>query len=97
MPNRPQTFRADQTAASETLTRQQLAALYKSHRWKQASQRYRAEHPLCINCLQSGKLTSVIGPNGVVDHITNHRCDPRLFWDRNNWQPLCRSCNAKKK
>ena len=25
----------------------------------------------------------------VVDHITPHRGDQRLFWDRANWQPLC--------
>lgn len=26
----------------------------------------------------------------VVDHIIPHRGDPKLFWDRNNWQGLCK-------
>ena len=31
-----------------------------------------------------------------IDHITPHRGDPVLFWDRNNLQALCRSCHSKK-
>jgi 5-methylcytosine-specific restriction endonuclease McrA len=30
----------------------------------------------------------------VVDHIQPHRGDQRLFWDRRNWQPLCRTCHS---
>lgn len=26
----------------------------------------------------------------VVDHVIPHRGDMRLFWDRTNWQPLCK-------
>lgn len=25
----------------------------------------------------------------MVDHIEQHRDDPELFWDANNWQVLC--------
>ena len=32
----------------------------------------------------------------VVDHIVPHRGDQKLFWDQNNWQPLCKSCHDKK-
>jgi 5-methylcytosine-specific restriction protein A len=32
----------------------------------------------------------------LVDHVVAHRGDVGRFWDRDNWQPLCRSChNAK--
>jgi 5-methylcytosine-specific restriction protein A len=32
----------------------------------------------------------------VVDHIIPHRGDQALFWDEENWQPLCLVChNAK--
>lgn len=33
----------------------------------------------------------------VVDHIIPHRGDDKLFWDRNNWQPLCKSCHDRHK
>ena len=26
----------------------------------------------------------------VVDHIIPHRGDQKLFWDRGNWQALCK-------
>ena len=32
----------------------------------------------------------------VVDHITPHRGDKKLFWDEDNWQPLCKRCHDKK-
>lgn len=25
----------------------------------------------------------------VIDHITPHKGDQKLFWDRKNWQVLC--------
>lgn len=28
-------------------------------------------------------------PAEVVDHVTPHRGNRALFWDRSNWQPLC--------
>jgi len=30
----------------------------------------------------------------VVDHIEPRKLAPKLFWDENNWQPLCPSCHA---
>ena len=32
----------------------------------------------------------------VVDHIIPHRGDRILFWDQNNWQPLCKPCHDRK-
>ena len=32
----------------------------------------------------------------VVDHIVPHRGDPKLFWDPDNWQTLCKRCHDKK-
>ncbi|MBB4067171.1 HNH endonuclease signature motif containing protein [Gellertiella hungarica] len=36
-------------------------------------------------------------PSSVVDHITPHKGDPRLFWDRTNWQALCARCHNSRK
>jgi hypothetical protein len=43
-------------------------------------------------CEAEGKLT----PATVVDHIVPHRGDRRLFWDKTNWQPLCKRCHDVK-
>jgi len=32
----------------------------------------------------------------VVDHITPHRGNETLFWDKVNWQGLCLSCHSRK-
>ena len=61
-------------------------------RWREARKRHLARHPLCEACAMSGRTEAAT----VVDHITPHRGDQRLFWDSENWQSLCRPChNAK--
>lgn len=61
-------------------------------RWRDARKLFLDKNPLCVQCMQKGELT----PATVVDHIIPHRGDQRLFWDENNWQPLCKSCHDKK-
>ena len=60
--------------------------------WRSASKAYLQAHPLCVRCMQKGKYTKAT----VVDHIIPFRGDMKLFWDRNNWQPLCKPCHDKK-
>lgn len=54
--------------------------------WRKARAGYLARHPLCVQCLADGITTAAT----VVDHIRPHRGDQRLFWNRDNWQPLCK-------
>jgi len=58
-------------------------------RWTRYSKRYRHDHPLCVDCLAIGILTSV-EYGGHVDHIipVSGPDDP-LFWDETNHQSLC--------
>jgi 5-methylcytosine-specific restriction protein A len=53
-------------------------------RWRKARGLYLKQHPSCNRC---GELSN------VVDHIVPHRGDYNLFWDKNNWQPLCTRCH----
>ncbi|WP_366923858.1 HNH endonuclease [Metallumcola ferriviriculae] len=62
------------------------------NRWRKASKRFLKVNPLCKYCEKEGKLT----PATVVDHIQPHRGDKTLFWDENNWQPLCKKCHDRK-
>lgn len=55
----------------------------------------------CIRCKRRGLLNAgTMRMDGtletsrrriglVVDHIIPHKGDQRLFWDQDNWQPLC--------
>lgn len=61
-------------------------------RWQKASKQYLQVHPLCVRCLAAGRLRTAT----VVDHITPHRGDQTLFWDKNNWQALCKPCHDRK-
>ena len=61
-------------------------------RWNRARAVFLSEHPLCRECERQGVLT----PATVVDHIQPHRGDYALFWDQENWQPLCATCHGRK-
>lgn len=61
-------------------------------RWQKARDLFISQHPLCAACERRGVLASATD----VDHITPHKGDYMLFWDRANWQSLCHSCHARK-
>ena len=43
----------------------------------------------------NSKCARCAAPATVVDHITPHRGDMKLFWSRSNWQALCRPCHSR--
>ena len=55
-------------------------------RWRRLSRAFLRAHPLCAACQREGRYVKAT----VVDHIKPHRGDPELFWDQDNWQPLCK-------
>lgn len=63
------------------------------YRWQKARAVYLSSHPLCCYCSRVGRTT----PATVVDHIERHNGDALLFWDRKNWQPLCKPCHDGQK
>jgi len=48
--------------------------------WDKAKAAFLKRHPRCVMC---GR------PADTVDHITPHRGDMTIFWDKANWQSLC--------
>lgn len=61
-------------------------------KWQAARLAYLHEHPLCRLHEQQGQTVAAL----VVDHIIPHKGDLKLFWDRKNWQPLCKECHDRK-
>lgn len=54
--------------------------LYASARWRRESRAFLSRYPLCAVCGMAAT---------DVDHIQPHRGDLELFWNQDNWQPLC--------
>lgn len=63
-----------------------------TYRWRKASKHFLKEHPLCRHCQQEDRVTTAT----EVDHKIPHGGDQKLFWDRSNWQPLCKKCHSRK-
>jgi len=61
-------------------------------KWREAVAGYVKAHPWCALCAREGRST----PSATIDHIVAHKGDAGLFWDRQNWQPACLSCNSRK-
>ncbi|TVO75127.1 HNH endonuclease signature motif containing protein [Sedimenticola selenatireducens] len=68
------------------------SALY-NYRWQKERAKYLEEHPLCVTHKAQGKVV----PSAVVDHINPHRGNLELFWDKSNWQALCKQCHDRHK
>jgi 5-methylcytosine-specific restriction enzyme A len=63
--------------------------LYDTTRWRKESAEFKRDNPVCVFCQRQGKAS----PVQVVDHIKPHKGDEDLFWDQDNWQPLCKHCH----
>lgn len=72
-------------------------------RWRKAALQFLREFPLCgqrpgglrpvmSRCHAGGRVAAAV----QVDHVDPHRGDLGKFWDRSNWQSLCRACGARK-
>jgi 5-methylcytosine-specific restriction endonuclease McrA len=74
------------------------------YKWQQARAGFLRENPWCHRCLleagiatidpvqaltECQRLRVVPPPADLVDHRIPHRGDMKLFWDRNNWEPMC--------
>ena len=66
---------------------------YRTDRWQRLRSRVLSKQPFCAMRGQRERCRLVATE---VDHIRPHRGDRRLFFDRANLQPMCRSCHAQK-
>lgn len=60
-----------------------------TYEWQKAAKAFLSQpgNDRCVECN---------APASVVDHRIAHKGDQRLFWDRSNWQPMCKRCNTRK-
>lgn len=62
------------------------------YKWQKAREGYLRNHPLCADHAARGLYVRAT----VVDHKIPHKGDKDLFWDSDNWQPLCKACHDAK-
>lgn len=60
--------------------------------WQKARAGFLKSHPLCKTHADKGEVVAAL----VVDHIVPHKGDRIIFWDHDNWQPLCKPCHDSK-
>lgn len=65
--------------------------LYGSQRWRVFSERFRKANPLCVRCLENGKVQA----SEVTDHVRPHKGDETAYW-AGPFQALCKSCHDLK-
>jgi 5-methylcytosine-specific restriction protein A len=58
--------------------------------WKDLSERYRAQYPLCEDCLKEGKVT----PSSEVHHVIPISEQPSLRLTWTNLVALCNTCHS---
>lgn len=63
--------------------------LYNTARWQRLRSEQLRQHPLCRMHAELGRVVEA----RVVDHITPHRGDEELFFNRGNLQSLCKICH----
>lgn len=63
-----------------------------NYRWQKSRLVFLDEHPLCVYCQREGRVVVAT----VVDHVIPHKGDQSIFWDRDNWQSLCKQCHDRK-
>lgn len=63
-----------------------------TYKWSKAAKGFLKKNPLCVMCLEEGHTCAAT----EVDHIVPHHGDQKLFWDKSNWQGLCKSHHSQK-
>ena len=95
MPERPgsrkRLYRNDKPVGTKMESRERSRNEYHTNRWTVLSRNFRIANPLCVRCAEKG----IVQPSEVTDHIIPVEVHGK-FWDKKNWQALCRKCNIVK-
>ena len=80
----------DEAAASRARDRGLVwRAWYKTARWQKL--RWHVLVDAGFTCAMCGRVAD--SPGMVADHVTPHRGNAAMFWDRGNLQALCKGCH----
>lgn len=83
--------RCEQHRRERESNRGSASARGYGRKWQAYRLRYLAQHLWCVLCAER----KVVRASTVVDHITPHKGDERLFWDPMNHRALCKPCHDR--
>jgi 5-methylcytosine-specific restriction protein A len=63
-------------------------------KWQEARAGFLAKHPRCECPQHKGRLDAPA--SDTIDHVTPHKGDWSLFWQRSNWLAVAKACNSRK-
>ena len=85
---KPKSFKKKQSKTkkfiSKKSTRYVRQSLYQTKQWNNLRYSFISKNPKCFTCSR---------PSSVVDHIVAHKGKLDLFWDEQNYMPLCSACH----
>ena len=81
-----------QCNAARQPARRKTAERGYGSRWRRHRLVYLNANPLCAWCSLEGRT----GAATLIDHIVRHQGDQWLFWNQDNWQPMCRDHHGTK-
>ena len=96
MPTRPPRAQTPRPATPRVQKPPRPSARQRGYttKWDEARKSFLAKHPRC-EC-PDHKDRADAPKADVVDHITPHKGDPALFWQRSNWMAMNRGCHSAK-
>lgn len=82
--------------AAQDRARGSAASRGYGRKWQVESQAFLREHPFCMCEECRVKPEEERDLSEVVDHITPHCGDQKLFWRRSNWQAMSKRHHDRK-
>ena len=73
------------------MTPAEIRRARSTQRYQNGRARFLSSNPLCRGCLDDGRTVAAV----ELDHRVPIS-DGGAFWDRENWQGLCRECHEAK-
>jgi 5-methylcytosine-specific restriction protein A len=73
------------TFKSKKNSRYERQKFYQSKEWTQLRFKFLAKNEKCFTCGDK---------SNTLDHIVTHKGDLKLFWNEQNYMPLCSSCHS---
>ncbi|NUN51833.1 MAG: HNH endonuclease [Planctomycetaceae bacterium] len=84
--------RAEKDRALDERRDPRIVRLYRSKRWLILRREVLAAQPTCLSCREEG----IVSRATEVDHVTPHRGNLQLFFERSNLQGLCKRHHGSK-
>lgn len=96
MPTRPPKAHIARVPGSRPAPAPRVSASQRGYdsKWQEARRGFLAKHPRCECPEHKGKPNAPLAD--TVDHITAHKGDKALFWQRSNWRAVAKACNSRK-